>query len=183
MTLAFIIATVVAIVFFLLWSEEKDKLERAESKIKQLTRENKNLKLKRETSIVENSKKTKGFVIPKPVKKKEEPLLDKGKLAALQKQTKAAQDMLAEIFIQEDESMQETVQHSNLNPLIEILGKLLTKEQWTRIELADLVGPDVMIGNLLEQINDYAYSIVNDVVVEEDGEYIYVTTQYKERLI
>ena len=46
-----------------------------------------------------------------------------------------------------------------------------------------MVGPDVMIGNLLEQINDYAYPIVNDIVVEEDGENIYVTTDYKEQLI
>jgi hypothetical protein len=40
-----------------------------------------------------------------------------------------------------------------------------------------------MLGNLLEQINDYAYSKINDIVVEEDGDDIYVTTEYKEQLI
>jgi hypothetical protein len=49
--------------------------------------------------------------------------------------------------------------------------------------VADMLGAGVMIGNLLEQINDYAYSIVDDIVVEEDGYTIYVTTEYKEQLI
>jgi hypothetical protein len=40
-----------------------------------------------------------------------------------------------------------------------------------------------MLGNLLEQINDYAYSNVNDIVVEEDGDTIYIMTEYKDQLI
>jgi hypothetical protein len=63
------------------------------------------------------------------------------------------------------------------------LHKLLEKDSWQRDEVADMLGAGVMIGNLLEQINDYAYSIVDDIVVEEDGETIYVTTEYKEQLI
>ena len=35
----------------------------------------------------------------------------------------------------------------------------------------------------LRELDDYAYSIVDDIVVEEDGETIYVTTEYKEDLI
>lgn len=182
MILAFIVALTVAVFFAILWSEERNKLERAELKIKQLTQENRKLKSKGGPAIVEKSRKSKGFAIPKPDKKKEEPLLDPNKLAVLQDQTKTAQAILAEIFVQEEEPEQNLV-HPDVNPLIEILGKLLAKEQWTRNELKELVGPDVMIGNLLEQINDYAYSIVSDVVVEEDGENIYVTTDYKEQLI
>ena len=182
MILAFIVAVCIAIFFAILWSEEKEKREQAEMKIKQLVRENKKLKTKGRPAGVEKPKKTKGFAIPKP-ENKEESLLDKVKLATLQEQTKAAQDMLAEIFIQEEEQVQDVVSQPDLNPLTEILVELLTKEQWTRNELKELVGPDVMIGNLLEQINDYAYSIVSDVVVEEDGENIYVTTDYKEQLI
>jgi hypothetical protein len=45
------------------------------------------------------------------------------------------------------------------------------------------MGPGVMLGRILEQINDYAYSKVDDIVVEEDGDNIYVTTEYKEYLI
>lgn len=183
MTIAFITATAVAIFFAILWSEEKEKREQAEMKIKQLVRENKKLRSKGGPAVLEKSKKTKGFAIPKPEKKKEEPLLDKGKLAALQDQTKAAQAMLAEIFVQEEEQVPDVVPQPDLNPLIDILVELLTKERWTRNELKELVGPDVMLGNLLEQINDYAYSKINDIVVEEDGDNIYVTTEYKEQLI
>ena len=183
MILAFIVAVCIAIFFAILWSEEKERRVQAEMKIKQLARENKKLKSKGRPAVVEKTKKTKGFSIPKPEKKKEEPLLDKGKLATLQEQTKAAQAMLAEIFIQEEEQVPDVVPQPDLNLLTDILVELLTKEHWTRNELKELVGPDVMIGNLLEQINDYAYSIVNDVVVEEDGENIYVTTDYKEQLI
>ena len=169
MILAFIVAVCIAILFAILWSEEKERREQAEMKIKQLVRENKKLKSKGRPAVVEKTKKTKGFAIPKPQKKKEEPLLDKGKLATLQEQTKVAQAMLAEIFIQEEEQVPDVVPQPDLNPLTDILIELLTKEQWTRNELKELVGPDVMIGNLLEQINDYAYPIVNDIVVEEDG--------------
>ena len=182
MTIAFITAIAVAIFFAILWSDEKEKREQAEMKIKQLTRENKKLKPKGEPAVVGKSRKSKGFAIPKPEKKKEEQLLDPNKLAVLQDQTKAAQEMLAEIFIQEERE-EDIVLQPAINPHIEVLGKLLTKEQWTRNELAELVGPDVMLGNLLEQINDYAYSKINDIVVEEDGDDIYVTTEYKEQLI
>jgi hypothetical protein len=67
--------------------------------------------------------------------------------------------------------------------MLDTLHKLLEKDTWQRDEVADMLGPGVMIGNLLEQINDYAYSIVDDIVVEEDGDTIYVTTEYKEQLI
>lgn len=182
MIMAFIIAIAVAILFAILWSEEKEKREQAEMKIRQLAKENKKLKSKGGPAIVEKSTKAKGFAIPKP-EKKEEPLLDKVKLAALQEQTNAAQAILAEIFISEEEHVQDIVPQPDLNSIKEILVKLLTKEQWERTELAELVGPDVMLGNLLEQINDYAYSKINDAVVEEDGDIIYVTTEYKGQLI
>ena len=36
---------------------------------------------------------------------------------------------------------------------------------------------------MLEKLNDYAYEKVGDIVVEEDGDNIYVMTEYKEQLI
>ena len=183
MTIAFIIAVIVAIFFIILWSEERDKLEQAELKIKQLSKENKKLKTKAGPAVVQKSSKAKGFSIPKPEKRKEEPLLDHSKLVALQEQTRAAQDLLAEIFVQEEESVPASPSQTDQKSIITILSKLLTKEHWTRAELVEMTGPDVMLGNLLEQINDYAYSIVNDIVVEEDDDNIYVTTEYKEQLI
>jgi hypothetical protein len=69
------------------------------------------------------------------------------------------------------------------NNVMEALKELLKKDTWQREEVQNLFGSGVMIGNMLEQINDYAYSKVEDIVVEEDGDTIYVTTEYKEQLI
>lgn len=41
----------------------------------------------------------------------------------------------------------------------------------------------LMLGAVLEQINDFAYDKVDDAVIEDDGEYLYVTLDYKEKLI
>ena len=185
MIIAFIIAFVISGFFIILWSEERDRRVQAEQRIRQLSKEIKKLKSKPKTEVVmfEKPRKGKSHLIPQPPQKKDKPLLDQSKLAKLREQTKAAQNMLAEIFIQEEEQVPDVVPQPDLNPLTDILVELLTKEQWTRNELKELVGPDVMLGNLLEQINDYAYSKINDIVVEEDGENIYVTTDYKEQLI
>ena len=40
-----------------------------------------------------------------------------------------------------------------------------------------------MIGFALEQINDYSYSKIEDAVIEDDGDTIYVMTEYKDKLI
>ena len=52
-----------------------------------------------------------------------------------------------------------------------------------KADIQELCGPGIMIGNLLEQINDYSYSKIEDTVVEEEDDIIYVTTEYKEHLI
>ena len=108
--------------------------------------------------------------------------LDLGKLNELKEQTKAAQDLLYDIFVEEEEAPKPNIEQKE-NSIIEVLTKLLEKEVWTRDEIKDLVGPNVMIGNLLEEINDYSYSKVDDIVVEEDRNQIYVTIDYKNQLI
>jgi hypothetical protein len=67
--------------------------------------------------------------------------------------------------------------------MLSILKKLLEREMWTKEEVQQMCGPNVMIGNLLEQINDYAYEKVEDVVVDEDDDKIYIMTEYKDQLI
>ena len=121
--------------------------------------------------------------IRKPDEKKPSALvLDQKKLGELKQQTEVAQSLLSDIFI--DDNKEQTSSSPVQNTLIlDTLHKLLEKDMWQRDEVADMLGPGVMIGNLLEQINDYAYSIVDDIVVEEDGDTIYVTIEYKEDLI
>ena len=192
MTAAFIIAFIVAGTLFFLWQDEHEKRIKAEEQIKSLKKRLKRGENKKGVSqarrgtgpvTIEKSKGAREYIILKPQSKDVMPLLDQSRLAELQKQTKESQAMLAEIFIREEEKEQENVRESDMNPLIDFLGKLMTKEKWTRSELTELVGPDVMLGNLLEQVNDYAYTRVNDVVVEEDDNNIYITTAYKEQLI
>lgn len=119
----------------------------------------------------------------KPEEKKPEGLqLDEGKLRQLRQQTQYAQDLLSDIFTaEEEEPVPATSSQSSL--VVEMLEKLLEKDLWNRTEVEALMGPGVMLGSILEQINDYAYSKVDDIVVEEDGDNIYVTTEYKEYLI
>lgn len=109
-------------------------------------------------------------------------VLDQRKLGELKQQTEIAQSLLSDIFVDENEE-QTTICPAKSNMVLDTLHKLLEKDSWQRDEVADMLGAGVMIGNLLEQINDYAYSIVDDIVVEEDGDTIYVTTEYKEQLI
>lgn len=121
--------------------------------------------------------------IRKPEENKPSTLvLDQRKLCELKQQTEVAQSLLSDIFIDDNEEQTSSSPVQN-TVMLDTLHKLLEKDTWQRDEVADMVGPGVMIGNLLEQINDYAYSIVDDIVVEEDGDTIYVTIEYKEDLI
>ena len=134
-------------------------------------------------ATVETAQSAREYVIRKPEPKPAKPLLDLQKLAELQKQTREAQSMLAEIFVQEEEKPMPPTPDAGRPVFIAILEKLFSKEVWTRSEIAGIAGPNVMIGNLLEQINEYACSKIDDIVLEEDGDRIYVTVEYKDRLI
>ena len=191
MTLALIISLIVAGTFFFLWQEEHEKLIKAETQINDLKRRLKRCQKKSEQSsksksgfaTIEKSKQVREYVIKKPQPQVVKPLLDQTRLVELQKQTKESQDMLAAIFVMEEEPAPVPVTTSENGMMPDMLTKLFEKEIWTRAEIAELAGPDVMIGSLLEQINDYSCSKIDDIVLEEDGDKIYVTTEYKPQLI
>ena len=192
MTVAFIISFIIAGMFFFLWQDEHEKRIAAEKEIKILKKRHKRGENKKETAhdkrrstqaVNDKTKDTQGFIIARPQPKVIEPLLDQRKLAELRKQTKESQDILAEIFVHDDVFPECAVTTSDNEQMLTILTRLFEKEIWNRIEIMELAGPDVMIGSLLEQINDYSCSKINDIVVEEDGDLIYVTTEYKTQLI
>lgn len=185
-----ITALVIALTFYLLWKDEKEKNEEAQLQIKKLQKQINQLKKHKQPPkkktvpvTVEKQTATREYVIRKPEPKPAKPLLDPRKLAELQQQTREAQSMLAEIFVQEEEKPMPPTPDAGRPVFIGILEKLFAKEEWTRAEIVEMVGPNVMIGNLLEQINDYACSKIDDIVLEEDGDRIYVTVEYKDRLI
>lgn len=148
-----------------------------------LTDENGFVTIEQSESIIEYTIRQPGAPFQTPAPQVEGiPLLDPDRLAELRERTEMAQGLLSDIFVQEEEE-QETIEVAGDDPILVILEKLFSKEVWSRDEIQELAGPDVMIGNLLEKINDYACSRIDDIVVEEDGGSIYVTTEYKEHLI
>ena len=66
----------------------------------------------------------------------------------------------------------------------QILATLLKQEVWEYNDFVELCqNHGVLPGSMLEQINDYAYDVVNDIVAEESEDKIYVTLGYKDKLV
>ena len=104
------------------------------------------------------------------------------RLEKVEKQTKQAQELLSGIFKDNDEITGATSQENNV--LLDILKILLTKESWKRNDVETLCQKrHLMIGSVLERINDFSYSRIEDAVIEDDGDTIYVMTGYKDKLI
>ena len=106
--------------------------------------------------------------------------LSPGQLAKVEMQTKQAQDILADIF----EDVETVSSARDNNDIMSVLSVLLSKESWQRSEVESICqNYHLMIGFVLEQINDYSYSKIEDAVIEDDGDTIYVMTEYKDKLI
>ncbi|WP_337394134.1 tellurite resistance TerB C-terminal domain-containing protein, partial [Alistipes communis] len=91
----------------------------------------------------------------------------------------------SDIFVEEESATPQNTEIDNATSAwMEVLKSLLTKEVWERTEVDSMCKErGLMLGAVLEQINDFAYEKVDDAVIEDDGENIYVTMDYKEHLI
>lgn len=108
--------------------------------------------------------------------------LNDDRLTKVEKQTKQAQELLSDIFDENNEGTDSASQKNNV--LLDILKTLLTKESWTRKDVEILCQKHhLMIGSVLERINDYSYNKIEDAVIEDDGDTIYVMTEFKDKLI
>ena len=128
---------------------------------------------------IEKGERSLGYAIRQAASEPKSSLLDIRKLEALKDQTKEAQKLLADIFILDEED-------ANLidaKTYLTLLERLFEREVWQRDEVLGMLEPGAMLGSVLEELNDYAYEKVGDIVVEEDGDNIYVMTEYKEQLI
>lgn len=109
--------------------------------------------------------------------------LSEEQLAKVEMQTKQAQEILSDVFIDE-EGMAVSHNNDNDNNIVSILKTLLNKDCWLRSEVDSLCKEfNMMTGSVLEQINDYSYSKIEDAVIEDDGDTINVMTEYKDKLI
>lgn len=106
-------------------------------------------------------------------------------LHIFEQQTKTAQELLSNIFNEEESTTLKNAPSANsTNAWLEILKSLFAKDTWTRKEVENMCKDSgLLIGAVLEQINDFAYERIEDAVIEDDGDYIYVTLDYKEQLI
>ncbi len=126
------------------------------------------------------------FSIPKRDEIKSKFYIDTKKLNELEQQTKESQSILSGIFREENDVSVEAVEAvtKSAEPMMEILEILLSKDSWKGIDVEDLCkSKGQMLGSVLEKINDYSYSKVNDAVVDDDGEMVYIAIEYKEQLI
>lgn len=112
-------------------------------------------------------------------------IIDPETLHIFEQQTKTAQELLSNIFNEEESTTPKSVPSANsTNAWLEILKSLFVKETWNRIEVENMCKDrGLLLGAVLEQINDFAYDRIEDAVIEDDGEYIHVTLDYKEQLI
>jgi hypothetical protein len=110
--------------------------------------------------------------------------LDTNKLSEIEQNTRESQEILSKIFNVDESITQPTMPENKKDINIDFLKMLFTKQTWTRSEIQDICQThDVMLGSILEKLNDYSYSKIDDAVVEDDGELIYVNVEYKEQLI
>lgn len=92
--------------------------------------------------------------------------------------------MLSAIFENSDINEDGKISLSSTNAIKEIMISLLSKEQWSHNEVDSLCKHwGLLMGSVLEQINEYSYSIVEDSVISEDDDNIYVVTEYKQYLL
>lgn len=104
------------------------------------------------------------------------------RLAKVESQTRQAQDLLSDIFEDDGDSTKLAVHENKV--FLDILKILLSKELWKRDEVESLCKEHhLMIGSVLEQINDFSYTKIEDAVIEDEGDTIYVMTEYKDKLI
>ena len=108
--------------------------------------------------------------------------LNDERLVNVEIKTTQAQKILSDIFASDEEKTELTVDRNRI--IINILKILFSKATWKRNEVDSLCQKyQLLTGSVLEQINDFSYSKIEDAVIEDDGETIYVMTDYKDKLI
>lgn len=108
--------------------------------------------------------------------------INSDKYIAYKQETEESQNLLSNIF---DEVEENIVEYNNTSDVVlEVLEILFAKEIWSKEEVENICKSKGLItGAILEEINDYSYSMVDDAVVEDNGDTIYVMLNYKEELL
>ena len=110
-------------------------------------------------------------------------VFDNKKLDLLKEDTAKSYNLLSSIYNNQND-LNDPIEINSIDIRKEILKELMKKNQWLYFEVEELCRKNnVMMGSILEQINEYSYEVVEDSVIEDDGEYINVIIEYKDKLI
>ena len=106
--------------------------------------------------------------------------LDLSELHRLQEDTAEARHLLSEIFAEESDELSTNVQEPPVMPLLRII---LSKPAWPISEIKELCAEyGIMYGAFIENANDYTFSKVDDILLEEDEGMLYVAINYKSEI-
>ena len=107
--------------------------------------------------------------------------LDLSELQRLQEDTAKARHLLSKIFAEEPDDLSTNVQEPPFMPLLRII---LSKPAWPISEIKELcTASGIMYGAFIENSNDYAFSKVDDILLEEDEGMLYVAINYKSEIL
>ena len=108
--------------------------------------------------------------------------IDPHRLSALKTETQTAQELLTSIFV--DDSENEVSHITNTHEVWRnILYVLTQKAEWSRTDVDKMCNEQgELLGSILEQINDYSYEAIGDAIVEDNGDVIFVNTDYVNEL-
>lgn len=113
--------------------------------------------------------------------------INKIRLKELEEETLLSQNILDDIFSQKEEIITNEMKEPAIvlnYKILEILSTLLSKEMWSKKEVDDLCKQKGLItSSVLEKINDYSYSKIEDSIIEDNGDDIFVIQDYKELLL
>ena len=109
--------------------------------------------------------------------------LDLSRLSQVEQSTTDVQEMLS-VFFEDETSASSNTPIPNDGFIINaLLQEILAKNIWKRDEFVSLCAENGLLpGYVIEQINDIAYEKVDDLLIEEIGENLYIELAYKDLL-
>ena len=155
--------------------ERLDQIERIYASLKlnwkTLRSELENVRPHKNASVRQKTKSKSNFVA-----------LNQDKIRIFEEQTRDAQNILFDIFGEDEVS---TASSSNkADSCEEIIEILLTKQAWERSEFEKLCKEKgLLVGATLEKINDIAYDKAGDILIDDCGDILYINEDLKAQLI
>lgn len=133
----------------------------------------------------QNRNRTAAEVIASIDKKSTKPFaLNLEKLHEIESATSRAQGILSNIFVDDENNVNRDGNRKAEDIAIALIPVILERPIWTRVDFDNLCAShSILPGFALEKINDFSFEKVDDVLIDDEGEMLYVNLDYKESLI